>query len=148
LNYKKGLFRIWLIAACCWIGYTLYVKSDDVGYTYDYLFKKQQLIEVEQSRLRNEIKNLEEQGKELRAEPKIKDTNFWGRMAQDSGIADNITKKMQLEEILNLPIYIPEPHWDWAIEVTIVPTLLPALMFAAWWILSKIFLWIKKGFAA
>jgi ABC-type transport system involved in cytochrome c biogenesis permease component len=48
--------------------------------------------------------------------------------------------------MLNSPIIIHTPRWEWILDITILPILLPALMFAVWWILSKIFIWIKKGF--
>lgn len=146
MNYKKGIFRIWLIAAVCWIGYTLLIKSDDVGDTFDYLFRKQQMIEDEKFRIRNSIKYVEKEGNGLRAQPKYNGTDYWHKYAQSKQIEDNLKEKARLEERLNSPILIPKPRWEWILDITILPILLPALMFAIWWILSKIFIWIKKGF--
>jgi hypothetical protein len=146
LNYKKGIFRIWLIAAVCWIGYTLLIKSDDVGDTFNYLFRKQQMIEDEKFSIRNSIKYVEKEGNELRSQPKYNGADYWRKYAQSKQIEDNLKEKARLEETLNSPIIIPKPRWEWILDITILPILLPALMFAIWWILSKIFIWIKKGF--
>lgn len=146
MNYKKGIFRIWLIAAVCWIGYTLFMRSDDVGDTFNYLFRKQQMIEDEKFRIRNSIKYVEKEGKRLSAQPKYNGRDFWHKYSQDKQVEDNLKEKARLEESLNSPIIIPKPRWDWILDITILPILLPALMFAVWWILSKIFIWIKKGF--
>lgn len=146
MNYKKGIFRIWLIAAVCWIGYTLSIESDDVVDTYNYLFQKQQMIEDEKFRIRNDIEYVEKEGKELRAQRKYNGTDPWRKLSQNSQIENNLKEKARLEERLSSPIIIPEPRWEWILDITILPILLPTLMFAVWWILSKIFIWIRKGF--
>lgn len=86
MNYKKGIFRIWLIATVCWISYTVFIKSDDVKDTYNYLFLKHQMIEDEKFRIRNSIIYVEKEGKRLRSQPKYNDTNTWAYISQHSQI--------------------------------------------------------------
>lgn len=74
LNYRKGLFRLWVIGAVVWVVFAVTQKQSEVEYTARYAFDYDGLRQANQSyyisqevELKNRLKDIETEEKARRA---------------------------------------------------------------------------------
>lgn len=149
MNYRRGLFRIWIICSIVWIVAIIQHSIDDVSYTFSYHFDRKTLVEEKRTQLKNEL----ELAKKKLAAKKQEEKDVQERLARlgiklpkpkpDLNKLDDSFDVVFLEILISKPdLVIDEPNYSWLGNALGWPIIVPLLLMCFW----KIFIWVKQGF--
>ena len=72
LNYRKGLFRVWVVGTAVWVAFAITEKESDINYAVQYAFNYDGLKQENEAKYQRERGELSGRLKFLEAEEKIR----------------------------------------------------------------------------
>lgn len=158
MNYRRGLFRVWIICSVVWIVAVIQHSIDDATYTFSYFLDRKTLVEEKRTQLKRELVLAENKLAEKRIEKKhfLEDKAEKARSKRlvELGIKPfdekNDPNKLSddfdvvfLETLVSNPeLVIVEPNYSWLGNALSWPIIVPLFLMFCW----KVVIWVKLGF--